>query len=362
MDQLQRPLPNETDRLMALLDDDLRSLADRQKPALGWFPLPGGNSPGGCGTWDVSGAGPAKGRSMEWFALVLAALLGQVARPAAVPEKLDVDTVLAYLRSSADQDQLIAMQRFAKQSDAPQAIPRLLAEMRKNAPNLDNNVGLQVEFILHSHPQAPCDMAPLLEGIRRKIWNSQQKCAQALAPLLERGDGKGHEQELAKDLIPLLASQRPRVFQSAQNCLKGLTHQDLGNTPNRWLEWYADEFGDELDMSGAVWEDLVVVRSSIVQEGGAKKPHIEIDKVPVPPEELKVKLTERKNAAKERDLELGVSIQISNERMNQFGTSKDQATDFPDVMAAMSTVHSLGMSVVISPELDAFRAPWKPGE
>src|SRR5262245_12219516 len=102
-------------------------------------------------------------------ALLLAALLAQAARPATVPEKLDVDTVLAYLRASADQDQFTAMQQFAKQSDAPQAIPRLLAEMRKDAPRLDNNVGLQIELILHAHHDAACDMEPLREGIRRKI-------------------------------------------------------------------------------------------------------------------------------------------------------------------------------------------------
>jgi hypothetical protein len=298
---------------------------------------------------------------MDGLVCLMVALLAQTARPATVPEKLDVDTVLVYLRGNADEDQLTAMQRFAKQSEAPQAIPRLLAEMRKSAPQLDNNVGLQVEFILHSHPQAPCDMEPLLEGIRRKIWNSQQKCAQALAPLLDRGDGKGREQELAKDLIPLLASQRPRVFDAAEHCLKGLTKQDLGNVPDRWLVWYADEFGDEIDMSGAVWEDLVVVRTSLVEENGPKKPHYEIDKVAIPQDELRARLEERKRAAKERDLELGVSIQIDNERMAKFSFSKDMNADFPDVMFAVGAVHALGMPVVISPEADAFRAPWKQG-
>ena len=111
---------------------------------------------------------------MIGLALMMTALLAQ-ARPTTVPDTLDVDTVLAYLRSNGDQDQMTAMQRFAKQRDAPQAIPRLLAEMRKDAsPQLDNNVGLQVEFILESHPQAPCDMEPLLEGIRHEPGFDQQ--------------------------------------------------------------------------------------------------------------------------------------------------------------------------------------------
>jgi len=299
---------------------------------------------------------------MGGIVFLMVALLAQTARPPMVPEKLDVDTVLAYLRGNADQDQFTAMQRFAKQSDAPLAIPRLLAEMRNSAPQLDNNVGLQIEFILHSHPQAPCDMEPLLEGIRRKIWNSQQKCAQALALLLDRGDGKGREQELAKDLIPLLASQRPRVFEAAEHCLKGLTKQDLGNVPDRWLVWYADEFGDELDMSNAVWEDLVVIKASLVEQGDAKKPHFEIDQAPVAQDGLKSKLADRQRGAKERELELGVSIQIANDRMANFSLSKDQSQDFADVMAAMGIVHSFGISVVISPEADAFRAPWKPAD
>ena len=50
---------------------------------------------------------------MDWLAVLLGALLCQVARPATVPEKLDLATLFAYLRSSADPDQWTAMQRFA---------------------------------------------------------------------------------------------------------------------------------------------------------------------------------------------------------------------------------------------------------
>src|SRR5262245_1940993 len=208
------------------------------------------------------------------------------------------------------------MQRFAAQADAPAAIEPLLEEMRKSAPTLDNNVGLQVELILRNHPGAPCPLEPLLEGIQRHVWNSQQKCAQALSALLERGDGKGRERELAAALIPLLTSQRPRVFDAAQRCLEALTGRALGDVPLPWAAWYEQEFGEPLDLSGAVYEDLVVVRPRIegTEPDAPLVFHVEGQDLGSS-EELRALFEQRMANAAERALELGVVVQVANERL-----------------------------------------------
>src|SRR5262249_20743031 len=95
---------------------------------------------------------------------------------------VDYATLLAALRDDDLVRQWDAMQRFSEQADAPAALVPLLEEMRRSAPALDNNVGLAVELILRHHPAAACPMEPLLEALGRHVWNSQQKCAQALLP------------------------------------------------------------------------------------------------------------------------------------------------------------------------------------
>ncbi len=274
---------------------------------------------------------------------------------------IDLEGLLAVLEASAGEAQWTTMQKFAAQTDAPAAISRLFEEMRKSAPQLDNNVGLMIELILHRHPDAPCPMEPLLEGIHRKIWNSQQKCAQALCLLLERGDGKGREKELCASLIPLLASQRPRVFNAAERCLEALTGQDLGNVPDRWLKWFEMQFGTAVDMTDAIYEDLVVIESQLDGDGEDSTPvyHVEGEEIPYP-DALEDVLEYRVQEAESNGLRVGVSIQISNERMDSLAFEPDKLFGSKDIQAAMAAARSQGITdIVVSPKSDAFRAPWR---
>jgi hypothetical protein len=297
---------------------------------------------------------------MEWI-LAAALMLAASHRPDTVPASLDVEILLEYLRGDFDADQMMAMQTFANQSDAPDAIPRLLHEMQESAPALDNNVGLVLEMILQAHPDAKCDLEPLRECIRRHIWNSQQKCGMALARLLARGDGAGKVQDIARDLIPLLASQRPRVFETAQRGLQGLTGQRLGDSPEPWLQWYRETFGQPLDMTGAVYEDLLVihpVRATPDDRSGAR---YEVEGETLSLKELKNLLGVRKAAADQRGLHLGVSIQVPQDVVNRFLESDHPEKEVPEVAAALDAVHAVHLrEAVVSPESDAFRAPWKP--
>jgi len=297
---------------------------------------------------------------MRGCAIVLMLVLAAPPAPAAA-EPIAFPALLATLEGDAGEEQWKTMQAFAAQADAPAAIPRLFEEMRKAAPHLDNNVGLMIELILDRHPDAPCAMEPLLEGIRRRIWNSQQKCAQALHRLLERGDGKEREKELGPTLIPLLASQRPRVFDAAERCLKALTGQDLGNVPDRWLEWYEAKFATALDMTGAVYEDLVVIESEPAGEGEAAAPAYRIEGQEIrDAAALDAALERRVAAAKSRGLRLGVSIQIGNQRMEALALEPDRLFASEDVRTAMRAAMAQGVTdVVVSPQSDAFRAPWR---
>lgn len=267
------------------------------------------------------------------------------------------DELMATLRDDELEDELRVMQAFAKQSGAPAAIPGLLAALRAEAPALDNDVGLTLDFVLAAHPHAPCDMEPLLEAIRRPRWTSQQKCAQALVHLLRRGDGAGRERELAADLVPLLASQRPRVFDAAEACLVALTGEEHGDTPDGWLAWYAARFGTELDMRAAVYEDLLVVRP--LADGESARYEVEGEQLATTAE-LRELVAERLHAARERGLALGVSIQLADEQLADLAAVLAD----PEVRALLELlIGELGIAdVVVSPSADAFRAPWRPAE
>jgi len=288
-------------------------------------------------------------------------LVLQEPAPPAPAQPIRYEELLAALHSSDLVQQWETMQRFAEQPDAPAAIAPLLEEMRKSAPALDNNVGLVVELILLKHPDAPCALEPLLEAIHRHVWNSQQKCAQALQPLLERGDGKGREKELAASLIPLLTSQRPRVFDAGRRCLEALTARTLGDVPEPWLAWYEQEFGQRLDLTGAVYEDLIVIRPRIEGTGEDAPVRFQVDGEEVATvAELRARIEARRARAQERSLVLGVVIQITNERMSGYDKMKEIFAS-RDVSAVVSLLGELKMhDVVVSPMSDGFRAPWKP--
>lgn len=279
------------------------------------------------------------------------------AAPQEAPAELAItyDELMAALNSDELEEQLRVMQAFARQSDAPAAIPRLLAALRAEAPELDNDVGLTLDFVLAAHPDADCDMEPLLEAIRRPRWTSQQKCSQALVHLLQRGDGAGRERELAQDLVPLLASQRPRVFDAAEACLVALTGEELGDRPEAWLAWYEARFGEELDMSRAVYEDLLVVRPLAEGEGALYE--VEGERLATTAE-LRKLVADRQRAARERELAPGVSIQLADEQLADL----DAVLADPDVRVLIEVlIRELGIEdLVVSPSADAFRAPWRP--
>src|SRR5690606_31776174 len=114
---------------------------------------------------------------------------------------------------------------------APAAIGPLLQRIRAEAPTLDNDGCLALECILRAHDDAVCDLDVLLEVVQRPRWNSRQKAAQALALALPRTNLAGAEERIARAVIPLLASQRQRVFEAGARCLAQLAGDEVGEDP-----------------------------------------------------------------------------------------------------------------------------------
>ncbi len=271
----------------------------------------------------------------------------------ACQDNIDIETMLNNLRANASQEQLDVMIRFAKQTDAPAAIPRLIEVLKAEAPRMDNNACLALEFILKEHPTAECPIDPLLDTISRPIWNSQQKAAQALYYALKKEDVEKRKEELCRRLIPLLTSQRPRVFDAALRCLEKITGQQMGADADAWNTYYEKAFpGKRLDLLKATYEIVAIVRPL----DGISSVNYSVDGEKVGAvDELQKRLVELKKRAAKDHLVLSVVIQVSNERMQKMF----QTTDFSGIEEAEKCVRSVtNGGLTVSPESDAFRAPY----
>ena len=170
------------------------------------------------------------------------------------------DDLLPILRQPGSAAQLAALDAFAERADAPAAIAPLLAQIRAEAPQLDNDGCLALERILRAHADAACPLDVLVEVIGRPLWTSRQKGAQALAIALARTPFAGDEERLARAVVPLLVSQRQRVFEAGGRCLAVIAGRDLGDDPIAARQWFFDRFGEGIDLLAGVHEHVVVVR------------------------------------------------------------------------------------------------------
>jgi hypothetical protein len=264
---------------------------------------------------------------------------------------IDTKSLLKCLREGASSEQLATMQAFAKQESAPTAIPILLKVLHDEAPDMDNNVCLELMFILSEHPKAECPVDPLLEVISRKIWTSQQKGAQALYYVLSEKVIQDHEEELYRRLIPLLTSQRSRVYQAALKCLQKISGKTYDADPDQWKTFYESKYpGKKLDLSQAVYEMLAVIK---LTDG-----KYELNGTPIEStKQLKIKLQGLKGLASTRSLNLGAVLQVSDEDMAKIAQTMDTST----LDSVMSCVHEAGIKgLTISPASDVFRAPYSP--
>ncbi|MFB3894015.1 MAG: hypothetical protein ACE15C_18560 [Phycisphaerae bacterium] len=279
----------------------------------------------------------------------------QPAGAATSPATIGFDTLLRHIKGGATPQQMAVMEQFGKQKDSPAAIGELLKLLRQADPVLDNNACLALTYILISHPDADCPLDELLTAVRRRNWTSQQKAAQALAFALKPANWKGREEEIYRSLIPLLTSQRSRVYDAALVCLRKVSGKDLGPDADAWKAFYEQAFpGRKLDLSTAMYEYVVVVKMT----GEAKdKPVVEGEQI-ADLKRLSEKLKALAAQAKARKLDVAVVIQVPDAVMTRIAQTGDYGSMKDAIITAAQVT---GGQFTVSPESDVFRKPYKPG-
>jgi hypothetical protein len=256
-------------------------------------------------------------------------------------------------------DRYTLMYAFAAQKNAPGAIPSLLGLMKNQAPKLDNDICLGLLRILKTHPTAKCPLDPLLDVVRRRIWNSQQKGSLVLFQALrEREAWKGREEEINAALIPLMTSQRSRVYEAALKCLETINDKHLGPDPDAWKDYYEKTYpGKSLDLGKALYELLAVIHPS------SEEPFsFEVNgEKGLSADDLTQKLGDLSHDVRQKGLTLEIVIQTSGEITTAEGEYP------PGVKVAIQAVTNyfvrLGESTfryTVSPGTDIFRAPYNP--
>jgi D-alanyl-D-alanine carboxypeptidase len=271
----------------------------------------------------------------------------------AVPAQGPLDAILATLEMPASAAQLAAMRAAAARPDAPAAIPGLLAKIRAEAPALDNDGCLALEQILRAHPDATCPVDVLLEVVARPIWTSRQKGAQALALALRPEVVAGQRERLARAVIPLLASQRERVYSAGARCLAAIAGRDLGDDPAAARAWFFATFGKGIDLVAAVHEEVVVVRPQ--EDGGFRvqgEPAADLA-------ELTAKAAAARELARARGLEVGAVVVLPKARVDALL----ERGDFSEVAPVVRALADAGIDgATFAPDTDEFRPPFAEDE
>ncbi|HEX6811657.1 MAG TPA: serine hydrolase domain-containing protein [Planctomycetota bacterium] len=275
-------------------------------------------------------------------------LLLALATGATAPAQSPFAELLDTLRASASAGQLDAMRAFAARDDAPASIPPLLERIRAEAPALDNNGCLALEMILAAHPDAACPLDVLLEVIARPIWTSRQKGAQALALALRPSVIEGHEERLARAVLPLLVSQRSRVFHAGARCLQKIAGRELGTDPLASRAWFFERFGKGIDLLAGVHEVVLVVHEV---DGGFEVQGTKVADLAA----LTATLAAARERAALRGLEVGAVFKLPDARVEKLVASGG----FGEVEPVVQAITAAGLkSVTVSPASDVFRAPF----
>ena len=148
--------------------------------------------------------------------------------------------------------------------DPEPAVAALLDGLNRFDGALVNNVGLSLEHFAMAHPALEIPVPRLAEALQATQWNQQQKVAQVLQVLVERGGVTDPDGTLAETLVQMLASQRVRVFGPARDMLSKITTQALGNQPEDWARWYLRSRGRPIHLVNGIYELVQIVRPEIL--------------------------------------------------------------------------------------------------
>lgn len=158
--------------------------------------------------------------------------------------------------------QLDAMKALGDQPDWQAVVDLTMTAIAATPGESHNDHALIVEHIARQRiDEIRIDIAPLLRLLETRSWTNQQKAAQALAVLADRRDlFEGREGEAAGALVPLTTSQRGRVVDAALEGLERLTGRTFGRDPRAWAAWLEATWGARVNLTGAVYEVLAVIR------------------------------------------------------------------------------------------------------
>lgn len=251
------------------------------------------------------------------------------------------------------QNQVTVFREFSQTADAPEAIPALIRAMEREAPRLDNNVCLMLEMIVTNHPATEIPMQPLIAAIQRKVWTSQQKCAQALERTLTPALVGDHGEELIRVLIPLLLSQRSRVFGVGARCLEKITGESFDTDLEKWLAYYEQRYGESIDISDAFYEWVSVVER--LESGGYR-----VDQTVYDDDEALAKGLRRQQAALERaGLTLAIVVRSTEEEIARLLAEPTIAAYAQSQLGRLIQLlrGETPLPLTFSPPQDVFRPP-----
>jgi hypothetical protein len=221
------------------------------------------------------------------------------------------------------------------------AVTPLLIALDRFDGRLANNVGLTLEYLCRQNPALQIPLEPLARSLAARQWNQQQKVAQVVEALSERGTLTDPDGMLTAALIPMLASQRQQVFLPVRDVLPRITGQSLGIAAEPWVVWFAQTHGRTLDLSAGIYELVQIVQPAI--RNGNETFSIERI-IYVSRETLLTRLRMDAETARRLNRKFGVAIQIPKE-----GFPQDRLTA---LVEAVLPVFEAG--VVIQPEIVEF--------
>lgn len=194
-------------------------------------------------------ASPEVKRVLDTYAEIMQEVLEQMAaggrqteRMAALERRMaeEVKTALPELfevvRNGDFESANAAAYALHSAPDPHAAVTPLLAGLHRFDGKMANNVFVALMYLCIEHPAVEVPVEPLVRALRVREWSHQHKASQVIEVLAQRGGVKDPDGALAGALIPMLASQRMRVFRPAREILPKVTGQSLGNAPEPWGE------------------------------------------------------------------------------------------------------------------------------
>ena len=246
------------------------------------------------------------------------------------------------LRGGTPEQQDAAAYVLSYAPDAKRAVLALSQALERDPVHLANNTCLALGNLAKQNPKIAIPLRPLIHALQTPVWNSQQKAALVVEELAARHRVSDKDGSLTAALIPMLCSQRVRVFQPARTLLPQITGQQLGEAAKPWAEWHARRYGRPLLLARGIYELLEVVHPRIQQD---KLVYTVENDTYASEDDLMRRLSADKAIADSLMRRYALAIQLPSE-----GLPLEKLMPFADVLGPRLKLHE----IVFSPATDTF--------